>query len=939
MALSKDAILKNRYRIDKLLAHEGAGAIYRGFDKKLSVAVVVKENVFQSSQSIAQFEQEALALSQLHHPNLPRVTEYFSAEDKHYLVADYVDGYDLWTIIKRQGHPLSERLGLTYLIQICEAVAYLHANTPPIIHQDIKPWNIMVNPDEKLFLVDFGMAKIVDLTGKPDARPRGVTPGFSPPEQYGRGGTTFGSDIYGLGATLYAILLGQEPPDSVTLVAGTLLTPPHQINPKLSERVSLAIMHAMEIQITDRPTSVLEWKRELQAILESLPESAEDEEDQDTLLAPTKNTKYWLVDDAGLGYKISSKSSMLGRYSSAGIVLKDPQASNHHAIIRIANQVCMVMDNGSANYTYLNQNRLSPGWHPLREDDILRIGSTSFRVTTIEPPQPSATAPAPSAPPVMATVPRRPTPEPVVDVNPELEPEPEPAPLAPAPTPSKKSSGTNWPLIVGALVLLGIAAWFFFGSGSSTNLGTPTPNLAVKTTEAQATQTAVAIKEATDAGTQLSLPTSTPVPPTNTAPAVAVANTDTPIPPTNTAAPVSNTPTNTATTASNTNTPVPPTNTATPTPTNTETTVPPTNTATDTATPTLTVTPTLSPTVALSATPTKPSGPTLIPLKAVNTVPQIGNAELLDVDINLKNPKEVYGIVKGKGIYKSSTGGDGPWDLINQPGASCLVIDPTNPAHFYACTWSAVLQSTDGGNNWMLAGNDLLSANQQVHLLTIDPTAPNIIYGGIGTALVVSTNGGQNWTAAGKGLNQGALLSIAIDPFNHDVIFAGGKFGSIYKSTDSGRNFTQLAFSVGEGTYTIVPHPTQKDVYLAGINSTNAAIIKTTNGGDFQSVSRGLSFSGAFSAYSTIVYAPSNPNIVYAGSGYNDDRYARGIFKSTDGGESWQAINNGLATSGTGQPRYVKSIAVHPTNPDMVLAATGGGLYQSSDGGKNWILK
>jgi hypothetical protein len=135
-------------------------------------------------------------------------------------------------------------------------------------------------------------------------------------------------------------------------------------------------------------------------------------------------------------------------------------------------------------------------------------------------------------------------------------------------------------------------------------------------------------------------------------------------------------------------------------------------------------------------------------------------------------------------------------------------------------------------------------------------------------------------------------------------------------------------------------HPTQKDVYLAGINSYDAGIIKTENGGDFVSVSNGLIFGGADSAYSAIVYAPSNPSIVYAGSGYEDDRFAKGIFKSTDGGKSWTKISQGLSiNSATGQPHYVKSIAVHPSNPNIVLAATGGGLYKSTDGGASWDLK
>jgi hypothetical protein len=129
-------------------------------------------------------------------------------------------------------------------------------------------------------------------------------------------------------------------------------------------------------------------------------------------------------------------------------------------------------------------------------------------------------------------------------------------------------------------------------------------------------------------------------------------------------------------------------------------------------------------------------------------------------------------------------------------------------------------------------------------------------------------------------------------------------------------------------------------VYLAGINSYDAGIIKTENGADFESVSNGLIFGGADSAYSAISYAPGQPSTVYAGSGYEDDRNAKGIFKSTDGGKSWDRISNGLnVNTATGQPHYVKSIAVHPTNPNIALAATGGGLFKTTDGGASWSLR
>jgi photosystem II stability/assembly factor-like uncharacterized protein len=234
-----------------------------------------------------------------------------------------------------------------------------------------------------------------------------------------------------------------------------------------------------------------------------------------------------------------------------------------------------------------------------------------------------------------------------------------------------------------------------------------------------------------------------------------------------------------------------------------------------------------------------------------------------------------------------------------------------------------------------------LGANQVVESITIHPLTSAVLYAGIGEKLVVSADSGESWTSQGYGENLGIgrLYAIAIDPFNTGTLYVGGLAAALYKSTDSGKSFTPIVNS-GKGVFSIALHPGQKDVLLAGINSGDAGILKSTNGVEFYSVSAGLLYGGADSAYSAIAYAPSNPTIVYAGSGYESNPDSKGIFKSADGGESWQSINNGLTINrDTGFPYYVKVIVVHPANPDIVFAATGSGLYQSIDGGQNWLLK
>ncbi|MDM8528875.1 protein kinase [Anaerolineales bacterium HSG24] len=268
MALTTGNLLENRYHVVKLISQGGMGAIYKGIDRKLKKTVALKENFFQTPQGITQFEQEAFILARLHHPNLPRVTDHFNFDNRQYLVMDYIDGEDLWAMVERQEHPLSESEAVDYILQVCDAIDYLHEQEPPIIHRDIKPQNIKVTSKGKAVLVDFGLAKVNDAEDEyTQTGARGVTPGFSPPEQYSVGGTTKTSDIYALGATLYAVLTGVKPPDSISLITGKArLTSPELINANLTPEIAYVIKWAMQASQDTRPQEVTEWRAKLASV-------------------------------------------------------------------------------------------------------------------------------------------------------------------------------------------------------------------------------------------------------------------------------------------------------------------------------------------------------------------------------------------------------------------------------------------------------------------------------------------------------------------------------------------------------------------------------------------------------------------------------------------------------------------------------------------------
>jgi ABC-type amino acid transport substrate-binding protein len=271
MPLIRGQILNNRYRIEELLGQGGFGAVYKAWDLNLERWRALKENLDASSEAQRQFKREAQILCDLAHPNLPRVIDYFVIPDptggsgSAYLVMDFVEGEDLGKMLERNHEPLPEAQVVDWLVQVCEALEYLHSQQPPVIHRDIKPANIKVTPSGKAMLVDFGIAKLLDPYLKTTVGARACTPGYSPPEQYGSGATDAQSDIYALGATAYHLLTGSLPPDSMDVVSGSAAhrSLAHELNPSISPPVSAAVERAMQLNRANRWHSVAEFKKAL----------------------------------------------------------------------------------------------------------------------------------------------------------------------------------------------------------------------------------------------------------------------------------------------------------------------------------------------------------------------------------------------------------------------------------------------------------------------------------------------------------------------------------------------------------------------------------------------------------------------------------------------------------------------------------------------------
>lgn len=271
VALKTGEVLRGRYRIQERIGQGGMGSIYLADDLRLEGRRCALKEVEHDrtvpakilKEARTQFLREATFLARLDHPNLPKVSDFFSIGVRDYLVMDYVPGKDLRTrMLEARQHNsfLSEEEVLSWANQLSDALAYLHKQEPPLVHRDIKPSNLKITPDGLLKLVDFGLVKAL----APDEMTLTIIQGrgtalYTPLEQYGGDGlhTDVRSDIYAFGATLYHLLTNQPPTDArQRFLHPESLGHPRGINAAISQRTERAILWAMELHPDARPSSI-----------------------------------------------------------------------------------------------------------------------------------------------------------------------------------------------------------------------------------------------------------------------------------------------------------------------------------------------------------------------------------------------------------------------------------------------------------------------------------------------------------------------------------------------------------------------------------------------------------------------------------------------------------------------------------------------------------
>jgi serine/threonine-protein kinase len=273
MTLEIGQVLKDRYRIERILGEGGMGTVYMAQDQLLDRPRAIKElypdplaDEAKLHQARLQFENEAKALKGLRHPSLPHVSDYFSIDEYDYVVMDYVEGRSLADILQGKQRP-TEPLAYEWLKQVVDVLNYCHEHH--IIHRDIKPANLIHTPDKRIVLVDFGLVKMLDPHNPETGNiVRGVgTPQYTPLEQYDthRGHTDVRSDIYALGATFYHLLTGYAPqPVSQRILNPDTQPPIQEINSKISPWMAEFVQKAMAIRPEDRFQDTKEMRHELE---------------------------------------------------------------------------------------------------------------------------------------------------------------------------------------------------------------------------------------------------------------------------------------------------------------------------------------------------------------------------------------------------------------------------------------------------------------------------------------------------------------------------------------------------------------------------------------------------------------------------------------------------------------------------------------------------
>jgi serine/threonine protein kinase len=268
---NQNTTLKDRYQLDRLLGRGGMGEVYLAEDTLLSRQVAVKKVLYSGNEYLLRLAQtEAMVLARLRHESLPKILDYFNADQTQYIVMEYVDGQDLGEMLQLNHGPFTLAKVWPWAETLLDVLEYLHNQSPPVVHRDIKPQNIKITGEGKLFLLDFGLVKDTPTRvagGSLSPSVYGYSQSYAPLEQINGDPTSVQTDVYGLCATLYHLLTNVKPADALDRATKRIerkpdsLRPACEVNPNVPLGVSRVLGQGLQLNGDERIKSVQELRQ------------------------------------------------------------------------------------------------------------------------------------------------------------------------------------------------------------------------------------------------------------------------------------------------------------------------------------------------------------------------------------------------------------------------------------------------------------------------------------------------------------------------------------------------------------------------------------------------------------------------------------------------------------------------------------------------------
>lgn len=284
--------IAGRYEVEELVGHGGMSSVYKAHDSLLERNVALKilhEQYNADEDFVERFKREARAVAQLQHPNIVTVIDRGEAEDRQFIVFEYVDGENLKELVVRKGR-LDVREALEIAVEVARGLAFAHSQG--LVHRDVKPQNVLLNGDGRAKVTDFGIARSLDMDGMTQTGTVLGTSNYIAPEQASGQRVDTQSDVYSLGVVLYELLAGEVPFPGESFVA-VAMKHVHEPPPNLLDvrrdvplRVAAAVDRALEKDPEQRFASMDAFASELETCLADL-DSPEDDSEK-TMVIPAR---------------------------------------------------------------------------------------------------------------------------------------------------------------------------------------------------------------------------------------------------------------------------------------------------------------------------------------------------------------------------------------------------------------------------------------------------------------------------------------------------------------------------------------------------------------------------------------------------------------------------------------------------------------------------